>query len=116
MQYNIRTLFQGVTEITTDNGDSSSSSEDDSETSDNDDQEKNTSNQPKPILVYPCSSNHDGEETINLMLPQKCEEKTSFELDDDKFRALTKKNTLRNRANITASLRSLIVRMLSIQS
>ncbi|XP_065897197.1 synaptotagmin-like protein 4 [Dysidea avara] len=96
----------GVTEITTDNEDSSSSSEDYSETSDDDDQEKNTSNQPKPILVYP-SSNHDGGETINLMFPQECEIKASFELDDDDFRALTKQNTLRNRVNVTSSLRSL---------
>ena len=106
----INTLFQGVTEITADNEDSSSSSEDYSETSDDDDQERNTSNQPKPILVYP-SSNHDGGETINLMFPQECEIKASFELDDDDFRALTKQNTLRNRVNVTSSLRSLTVRV-----
>ena len=110
--YNIHTPFlQGVAEITADNDDSSSSSGDDGESSD-EDQKRNTSKQPKPILVYP-SSTDDGEETINLMSPPKSEKNGSSGLDDYDFRALTKENTLRNRANITSSLRSLLVRVSS---
>ena len=46
------------------------------------------------------------------MFPPKSEKKASFELDDYDFRALTKENTVRNRANITSSL-SLLVRVFS---
>jgi len=49
--------------------------------------------------VYP-SDDKDGEETINLTFPLKSEKKASLELNDYEFRALTKKNTLRNRVNI----------------
>ena len=119
MYNNICTLsLQGFTEITADSDDSLDSSsscsvEDDGETSDDDDvQKRNTCNQLKPILVYP-SSTDDVKETINLTFPQKSEEKSYMKLDDYDFRALTKENTLRNRANITSSLRSLLVRVFS---
>ena len=91
-------MLQGVADDVT-----RSSPEDGDETSDDDDNyhKRSISSQPKPILVYP-SSNNDGEETINLMFPPKSEKKTSFELDDYDFRALTKENTMRNRVSITS--------------
>ena len=113
-------LFKVVSENTSDNKDTlqasssydatRSSCEDDSESSDDDgddDEERSTSSQLKSILVYP-NSDDDGE---SLAFPQKSEKKASFEMDDHKFRALTKKNTMRNRTSVT----SLEVRKLCAQ-
>ena len=83
------------------------SPEDDGETSDDD--ERNTSCQLKSILVYP---NNIDDRDKNIVLPLKSEKKTCSDLDDNEFRALTKENTLRNRASITPSLISSDVRML----
>ena len=110
------TLFQGVAEVTSDNEDTlqisdiaRDSPEDDGETSDDD--ERDTSCQLKSILVYP--SNTDDRDK-NIVLPLKSERKTCFDLDDNEFRALTKENTMRNRASITPSLISSEVRMFYI--
>jgi len=104
-------LFKVVTENTTDNKDTlqhsgsydvtRSSCEDNGKTSDDDgddDEERNTSSQLKSILVYP-NSDDDGE---SLAFPQKFEKMTLFEMDNYEFRALTKKNTIRNRTNVTS--------------
>ena len=83
-----------------------SSLDDDGETSDEDDEERNTSSQPRPILVLPNGDN-DGEEIINLTVPRKSKKKVSYELDDYEFRSLTKENTKRNSLSATSLRRGL---------
>jgi len=106
-------LFQGVAKVTSDNENtlqiSNVSPEDDGETSDDD--ERNTSCPLKSILVY---LNNTDDRDKNIVFPLKSEMKTCFGLDDIEFRALTKKNTMRNCASITPSLISSDVRMLYI--
>ena len=91
------------------------SPEDDSKISDDGDYKAsqiNTSSPLKAILVHP-SSDDDGEETIHLTFPNKSKKKSSFELDDYEFRALTKENTMRNHVNFTTTLKTSDVRILN---